>query len=155
MKKVFMHTLLVSVLFLCMSLTAHAKIDGVVGTFTDTSSVFGVPAYDEEITYGEVTNRAKAVHLDANKTNYGLVGVQEDEAVIMDGTKNAYCSEKYLVIEMDVAIKSGGGKIIFIPKENVKFVSNLIDTATKMQPEQWYHIRAVVQPGTRYVVTIK
>ena len=150
MKKVFMHTLFVSVLFLCVSLTAHAKIDGIVGTFTDTSSTFNVPTYDEKITYGEVTNQAKAVHLDANKTNYGLVGIQEDEAVITDGTKDAYCSEKYLVIEMDIAIKSGGGRILFVPEQNVKFVSNWIETATKMQPEQWYHIRAVVQPGTRY-----
>lgn len=152
MKKIFLKTLLVSMMIFCMGQTVHAKIPGVVGTFTSTSSTIGgSPEFAEEVTFGGETKHGKMYHLAANEKLYNASGICESETVVKNPEATAYCSETYMVMDLDVAVKSGNGTICIVPADNIPLSGAQVNIAD-LSKEEWHRIRAVIQPGTRYGV---
>ena len=147
MKRFFINTLLVSVFFLCISHPAYAKINGVVGTFTDTSSIVTESSGLEEVEFNGVKKQAKKYTLSNGEKVYNASGVSESEDIIKNPKKTAYCSEEYMVFDMDFAVKSGDASIYLVPNDNIHLSGNGIPINSD---GKWHHIRAVIQPGTRY-----
>ena len=106
MRKFLASILPLVMLVFCLDIPVQAKLPGVVGTFTDTSSLLEVPEFAEDVEFGGITKKAKTNSLEGNKVMYNVSGVQESEDVIKNSEATAYCSEKYLVMDMDIAIKN-------------------------------------------------